>query len=56
MQSPGATDLASAGNSGSETNRVKRTEEVDDSYQMDMKVRCPCGNTLPSESMIQVMP
>ncbi|KAL5711385.1 SUMO ligase siz1 [Ranunculus cassubicifolius] len=53
MQSPGATDLASAGHSGSDINNGKLKEEVVDSFQMDMKVRCPCGNSLPTESMVQ---
>ncbi|PIA38617.1 hypothetical protein AQUCO_02700085v1 [Aquilegia coerulea] len=53
MQKPGATDLASTAHSGSDINNGKLKEEVDDSFQMDMKVRCPCGNTLPTESMVQ---
>ncbi|KAJ6803556.1 E3 SUMO-protein ligase SIZ1-like isoform X2 [Iris pallida] len=53
MQLPGATDLASKGQSSSDINNVKPKEEVVDSYQLDMKVRCPCGSSLPTESMIQ---
>ncbi|KAF5182567.1 E3 sumo-protein ligase siz1 [Thalictrum thalictroides] len=53
MQNPGAPDVASTAHSGSDINNGKLKEEVDDSFQIDMKVRCPCGNTLPTESMIQ---
>ena len=54
MQIPGATDLASISQSSSDINPVKPKEEVKDSYQLDMKVRCPCGSSLLTESMIQV--
>ncbi|XP_019052840.1 PREDICTED: E3 SUMO-protein ligase SIZ1 isoform X2 [Nelumbo nucifera] len=53
MQVPGATDLASKGQSGSDISNVKLKEEVDDSFQMDLKIRCPCGSSLATESMIQ---
>ncbi|WOL01918.1 E3 SUMO-protein ligase [Canna indica] len=52
MQVPGATELASKSHSGSEFNHVKPKEEID-SYKTEMKVRCPCGKSLNSESMIQ---
>ena len=54
IQLPGAMDLASKGQNGVDINNVKPKEEVDDSFQVDMKVRCPCGSSLPTESMIQV--
>ncbi|XP_042482031.1 E3 SUMO-protein ligase SIZ1-like isoform X3 [Macadamia integrifolia] len=50
MQIHGATDLASKGQSGSD---VKLKEEVDDPFQLEMKIRCPCGSSLATESMIQ---
>ncbi|KAJ4977643.1 hypothetical protein NE237_008423 [Protea cynaroides] len=53
MQIHGATDLASKGQSVSDVNNVKPKEEVDDSFEMEMKIRCPCGSSLPTESMIQ---
>lgn len=53
MQTPGATDLASKSQSSSEINQVKPKEELKDSYQLDMKVRCPCGSSLFTDSMIQ---
>ncbi|KAJ6827987.1 E3 SUMO-protein ligase SIZ1-like isoform X2 [Iris pallida] len=53
MQLPGAADLASKGQSSSDINNVKPKEEVVDSYQLEMKVRCPCGSSLLTESMIQ---
>ncbi|XP_020241341.1 E3 SUMO-protein ligase SIZ1-like isoform X2 [Asparagus officinalis] len=52
MQVPGATDLASKSQSSSEINQVKPKEEINDLYQ-DMKVRCPCGSSLITDSMIQ---
>ncbi|KAJ4971171.1 hypothetical protein NE237_004270 [Protea cynaroides] len=53
MQVPSATDLASKGHSGSDVNTMKPKEEVDDSFQLEQKIRCPCGSSLPNESMIQ---
>ncbi|KAJ0979333.1 hypothetical protein J5N97_014807 [Dioscorea zingiberensis] len=52
MQSPGATDLATRSNSGSDFD-VKPNVEMDDSHQVEMKVRCPCGDSLITETMIQ---
>ncbi|KAM0948153.1 putative chromatin regulator PHD family [Dioscorea sansibarensis] len=52
MQSPGATDLATRSNSGSDFNHPKPNQEVDDSYQTG-KVRCVCGNSLMTESTIK---
>lgn len=53
MQSPGATDLATRSNSGSDFNHTKPNQEVDDSYPME-KVRCLCGSSLTTESTIKV--
>ncbi|XP_074591185.1 LOW QUALITY PROTEIN: E3 SUMO-protein ligase SIZ1-like [Curcuma longa] len=52
MQIPGTTDLASRKLSGSEFSHAKPKEEFD-SYKQEMKVRCPCGKSLITESMIQ---
>ncbi|XP_075090185.1 uncharacterized protein LOC107780673 isoform X2 [Nicotiana tabacum] len=35
----------------SDSNNVKLKEEIEDSYQM--KIRCPCGSSLQTETMIQ---
>ena len=53
MQVSGATDLASKSYSRTEFNHMK-PEEVD-SYKSEMKIRCPCGKSSNSESMIQVV-
>lgn len=53
MQVSGATDLASKSQGGSESSNVKLKEEIEDSYQME-KIRCPCGSSLPNETMIKV--
>ncbi|XP_042397995.1 E3 SUMO-protein ligase SIZ1-like [Zingiber officinale] len=52
MQIPGTTDLASRKLSGSEFSHAKPKEEFD-SYKPEIKVRCPCGKSLITESMIQ---
>ncbi|CAL9763236.1 unnamed protein product [Musa acuminata subsp. burmannicoides] len=51
MQIPGATDLASKSYSRTEFNHMKPKEV--DSYKSEMKIRCPCGKSSNSESMIQ---
>lgn len=58
MQGCGATDLASKAQCISDsattaTITLKPKEEVDDSVHVDMKVRCPCGSSLMTESMIK---
>lgn len=53
MQIPGATDLASKSHSGLEFSYVKSKEELV-SHKPDTKVRCFCGKSLNSESIIQV--
>ncbi|KAM7522316.1 hypothetical protein LguiA_012218 [Lonicera macranthoides] len=53
MQGSGAAnDLASKGQCVSDSSNVKLKEEIEDSYQMD-KTRCPCGNSLQTDSMIK---
>eukprot|EP00268_Persea_americana_P066271 TRINITY_DN8983_c0_g1_i2.p1 TRINITY_DN8983_c0_g1~~TRINITY_DN8983_c0_g1_i2.p1 ORF type:complete len:879 (-),score=190.81 TRINITY_DN8983_c0_g1_i2:706-3342(-) len=53
MQVHGATDLASKFQNGSDSSNLKPKEEIDDSFQLDMKVRCPCGSSLLTDSMIK---
>ncbi|KAJ0083277.1 hypothetical protein Patl1_30742 [Pistacia atlantica] len=48
-----APDLASKGQGVSNSSHMKVKGEVDDYIQPDTKVRCPCGNSLESESMIK---
>ncbi|CAA2997053.1 E3 SUMO- ligase SIZ1 isoform X1 [Olea europaea subsp. europaea] len=48
MQISGATDLASK----SDSSNVKLKEEPEEPYKMD-KIRCLCGSTLPTDSMIK---
>ncbi|MCD7470681.1 SUMO ligase siz1, partial [Datura stramonium] len=62
MQVSGATDLASKSQIVSDSNNVKLKQESEDTYQMilprkkdtcQMKIRCPCGSSLRTETMIQ---
>ncbi|MCL7047223.1 hypothetical protein MKW94_021730, partial [Papaver nudicaule] len=53
MQTSGATDLASRGQSDSSFDNAKFKDEVVDSRKIDIKVQCPCGSSLQTESMIQ---
>ncbi|XP_059626751.1 E3 SUMO-protein ligase SIZ1 [Cornus florida] len=52
MQVSGATELASKGQGVSDSSNVKLKEEIDDSYLLD-KIRCPCGSSLQTDSMIK---
>ncbi|PIN16420.1 Histone-lysine N-methyltransferase [Handroanthus impetiginosus] len=52
MQVSGAPDLASKSQGISDSTNVKLKEESEDSFQMD-KIRCLCGSTLPTDSMIK---
>ncbi|XP_044504824.1 E3 SUMO-protein ligase SIZ1-like isoform X2 [Mangifera indica] len=47
-----APDLASKGQGVSNSSNMK-IKEVDDHIQPDTKIRCPCGNSLGSETMIK---
>lgn len=47
-----ATDLASK---GSNSSNIIVKGETDDYLQSDTKVRCPCGSSLETESMIKVI-
>ncbi|KAH7677801.1 E3 SUMO-protein ligase SIZ1 plant protein [Dioscorea alata] len=54
LQFPHGTDFAIRSDSGSDFDHVKPNQDMDDSYQINMKVRCPCGDRSSiSESMIQ---
>ena len=54
MQGSGAIDLASKSQAVSDSSTAKPNEEmIQDSYQIE-KVRCLCGSSLQTESMIQV--
>lgn len=58
MQGSGAPDLASKSQGvsvPSDSSNVILKEEIEDSYQIDkiVKICCPCGSSLQSESMIK---
>uniref|UniRef100_A0A1J3EI53 E3 SUMO-protein ligase SIZ1 n=1 Tax=Noccaea caerulescens TaxID=107243 RepID=A0A1J3EI53_NOCCA len=53
MQVSGASDLASKGQVSSDTNNLKVKGEPEDPFQPEMKVRCVCGSSLETDSMIQ---
>ena len=54
MQASGAGDSPSKGQVSSDISNVKAKGELEDSFQPDVKVRCICGSSLETESMIQV--
>lgn len=54
MQVSGATDLASNGQGASDCSNVKVKAESIDPYRSDANVRCPCGSSLETETMIMV--
>lgn len=54
MQSSGASDLVSKGQVSSDIINVNVKGELQDPSQPDIKVRCICGSSLETESMIQV--
>lgn len=49
----GAGDLASKSQGVPESTKTKHKEETEDSYMID-KIRCLCGSSLASDSMIKV--
>ncbi|KAG2280224.1 hypothetical protein Bca4012_048466 [Brassica carinata] len=49
----GASDLASKAQVSSDTSNLKVKGEPEASFQPEMKVRCVCGSSLETESMIQ---
>ncbi|KAE8677227.1 E3 SUMO-protein ligase SIZ1 [Hibiscus syriacus] len=48
-----ATELASKGQGMSDSSTIKIKGEVDDSFQTDIKVRCPCGSSLETDNIIR---
>lgn len=54
MQVSGASDLASKAQVSSETSNLKVKGEPVDSFRPQVKVRCVCGSSLETDSMIQV--
>ncbi|KAL1558573.1 SUMO ligase siz1 [Salvia divinorum] len=52
MQVSGSAELTSKSEAVSDNSNMKLKEEIDDSYQVD-KIRCLCGSTLPTDSMIK---
>ena len=55
MQVSGATELASKAQGVPDSSNVKIKGDIDDPFQSDMKVRCPCGSSLETENIIKVM-
>lgn len=55
LQVSGAIDLASKSPGASDSSNVKSKGEIDDPHQSDMKIRCLCGSSLETESMIKVI-
>ncbi|XP_024011478.1 E3 SUMO-protein ligase SIZ1 isoform X2 [Eutrema salsugineum] len=53
MQVSGASDLASKGQVSSDTSNLRVKGEPEDPFQPEMKVRCVCGSSLETDSMIQ---
>ncbi|KAE8678877.1 E3 SUMO-protein ligase SIZ1 [Hibiscus syriacus] len=53
MQVSGATELASKEQGVSDSSAVKIKGEADDSFQTDIKVRCPCGSSLETDNIIR---
>ncbi|GKV28801.1 hypothetical protein SLEP1_g37802 [Rubroshorea leprosula] len=53
MQVSGTTDLASKGQCTSDSSNVKSKGEIDDPSHLDIKVRCPCGSPLKTETLIK---
>ncbi|KAL0369691.1 UNVERIFIED_CONTAM: E3 SUMO-protein ligase SIZ1 [Sesamum angustifolium] len=52
MQVSGAADLASKSQAVSDSSTIRPKEETEDRHQME-KIRCLCGSTLPTDSMIK---
>lgn len=55
MQSLDDVDLTTNENSASVVSDGNVKMEVEDSLNSSSKICCPCGNSLPTEFMIQVM-
>lgn len=50
-----SADLATKGQIGLDISSHKPEEEFEKSINSDVKICCPCGSSLPTESMIQVL-
>lgn len=55
MQITPSTDSASKEQSGSDTCSVKPKKEVKNFSDTNAKICCPCGSSLSTEAMIQVL-
>lgn len=53
MKNTETADLTITGRGSLERSNLKPEEEVETSIYSDMKICCPCGSSLPTESMIQ---
>ncbi|CAN8268415.1 unnamed protein product [Cochlearia groenlandica] len=53
MKVTGASDVASKGQVSPDTSNLKFKGEPEDSFQPEIKVRCVCGSSLETDSMIQ---
>ncbi|GAB4850791.1 SUMO ligase siz1, variant 2 [Ancistrocladus abbreviatus] len=53
MQVPATPDLATKAPVASDSGTLKPKEEFDDTYQVEMKIRCLCGSSLSTETMIK---
>ncbi|CAM8898029.1 unnamed protein product [Rhodiola kirilowii] len=53
MQAMGATDLAYKDHILSENSSLRAKEEMDDQYQSESRVRCLCGSSLSTGSLIK---
>lgn len=57
MKGQGTSDCSNVkikGQGASDCSNVKIKDEIDDSYQPDTKIRCLCGSSLESETLIKV--
>ncbi|KAI8563871.1 hypothetical protein RHMOL_Rhmol03G0142800 [Rhododendron molle] len=52
---PGAISASTNGENSSEINDAELKEEVADLLYSEKKIRCPCGSSLSTEYMIQVI-
>lgn len=54
IQNMESADLPTKRQSALETTSLKHEGEFENSINSDVKICCPCGSSLPTESMIQV--
>lgn len=55
MQISEASELANSGQTDMDLYNLKLETEVEDSITSDVRICCPCGNSYPTELMVQVM-